>query len=42
VTSDIDTHTLKGKTLMTGAERAESVRHCKWADEVIEDCPWVM
>ena len=30
----------KGPTVMTCAERAESVRHCKWVDQVVEDCPW--
>lgn len=27
---------------MNEFERAESVRHCKWADEVICPCPWVI
>ena len=30
----------KGKSVMTQYERAESVRHCKWVDEVISPCPW--
>jgi glycerol-3-phosphate cytidylyltransferase-like family protein len=25
---------------MTDAERYESVRHCKWVDEVVPDAPW--
>ena len=27
---------------MTDKERYESLRHCKWVDEVIEDAPWVV
>lgn len=27
---------------MNDAERAESLRHCRWVDEVIEDAPWVL
>ncbi|KAF9549934.1 hypothetical protein BGW38_009572, partial [Lunasporangiospora selenospora] len=29
-----------GKTVMTDKERYESVRHCKWVDEVVESAPW--
>lgn len=42
VCNDSVTHRMKGKTVMTDKERYESVRHCKWADEVIEDAPWVI
>lgn len=42
VTGDKETHRRKGLTVMSARERAESVRHCKWVDEVIEDCPWVI
>ncbi len=42
VTGDKETHRRKGLTVLSGKERAESVRHCKWVDEVIEDCPWVV
>lgn len=42
VTGDAETHKRKGLTVMSAAERAESVRHCRWVDEVIEDCPWVI
>jgi len=42
VCNDELTHKMKGKTVMTDKERYESVRHCKWADEVVEDAPWVV
>lgn len=42
VTGDHETHARKGLTVLSGAERAETVRHCKWVDEVIEDCPWIV
>lgn len=42
VTGDAETHRRKGLTVLTGEERAETVRHCKWVDEVIPDCPWIV
>lgn len=36
------THKYKGKTVMTEDERYESLRHCKWVDEIIMDAPWVI
>jgi choline-phosphate cytidylyltransferase len=42
VTGDRETHKRKGLTVLSGAERAETVRHCKWVDEVVEDCPWIV
>lgn len=27
---------------MTHAERCESVRHCRWADEILPDAPWIV
>ncbi|KAL3683665.1 hypothetical protein R1sor_001687 [Riccia sorocarpa] len=40
--SDALTNKYKGKTVMSEVERYESLRHCKWVDEVVEDAPWVV
>ncbi|KAI5181166.1 choline-phosphate cytidylyltransferase [Nematocida sp. AWRm80] len=42
VCSDRETHKYKGETVMTMKERAESLRHCKWVDEIIENAPWII
>ena len=42
VCSDASTQAEKGMTVMNEAERSESVRHCKWVDEVIQNVPWVI
>lgn len=42
VTGDKETHRRKGLTVLSAKERAESVRHCRWVDEVVEDCPWIL
>lgn len=42
VTGDEETHKRKGLTVLNGEERAETVRHCKWVDEVVPDCPWIV
>ncbi|GAB2220289.1 hypothetical protein Droror1_Dr00007933 [Drosera rotundifolia] len=40
--NDEITHRYKGKTVLTDKERYESLRHCRWVDEVIPDAPWVI
>lgn len=42
VCNDAITHAMKGRTVMDEQERVESVRHCKWVDEVIENAPWII
>jgi len=42
VCNDEVTHSKKGMTVFSDIERAESIRHCKWVDEVIENAPWVI
>ena len=40
VSLDEDVEKFKGKTLTTNYERKESIKHCKWTDEVV-DGPWI-
>lgn len=42
VCNDALTHSKKGKTVMTEAERYEALRHCRYVDEIITDAPWVV
>jgi choline-phosphate cytidylyltransferase len=42
VTGNAETHKRKGLTVLSGSERAETLRHCKWVDEVIPNCPWIV
>ncbi|ELA40994.1 uncharacterized protein VICG_01953 [Vittaforma corneae ATCC 50505] len=42
ICSDELTTKFKGSLVMSERERYESVLHCKYVDEVIEDAPWVL
>lgn len=42
VCDDAVTHEKKGKTVLDESERAESLRHCRWVDEVVEHAPWTV
>ncbi|CAG5085408.1 Oidioi.mRNA.OKI2018_I69.PAR.g10886.t1.cds [Oikopleura dioica] len=42
VVSDAVTHKFKGRTVMTDTERYEAIRHCKYADEVVQNAPWII
>lgn len=42
IPGDGDTHLQKGLTVLTDRQRYDTVRHCRWVDEVIEDSPWVV
>lgn len=42
VAGDDDCSQFKAKTIMPEFERAENIRHCRWVDEVICPCPWVI
>lgn len=40
VPSDKITHKLKGLTVLSDKQRCETLTHCRWVDEVVEDAPW--
>jgi len=38
--SDEETHRRKGLTVLSDKQRADTLVHCRWVDEVIENAPW--
>lgn len=40
IPSDKETHKRKGLTVLTDQQRIETLKHCRWVDEVIADAPW--
>ncbi|CCH45149.1 Choline-phosphate cytidylyltransferase [Wickerhamomyces ciferrii] len=40
IPSDVVTHKKKGLTVLSDYQRVETIKHCKWVDEVIPDSPW--
>jgi choline-phosphate cytidylyltransferase len=42
VSPDWEVNQKKGKLVMNEFERVEIIKHCKWVDEVICPCPWVI
>lgn len=42
VSPDKDVLEKKGKLVMNEHERSEILKHCKWVDEVIMPCPWII
>jgi cytidyltransferase-like protein len=40
VCADVDIQAHKGSRIMNDSERIESVKHCKWADEILFPAPW--
>lgn len=42
VSGDEETIRKKGKIVMNEHERCEILKHCRWVDEVICPCPWVI
>mmetsp|Transcript_4653 Transcript_4653/g.7897 ORF Transcript_4653/g.7897 Transcript_4653/m.7897 type:complete len:264 (+) Transcript_4653:225-1016(+) len=42
VSGDEETIQKKGKIVMSEQERTEILQHCKWVDEVLCPCPWII
>jgi choline-phosphate cytidylyltransferase len=42
VSSDEQVKQHKFKCVLDHTERCETVRHCRWVDEVVPDAPWVV
>lgn len=39
---DVLQHKGSGRPVMSLCERIESLRHCKWVDEIISNAPWII
>lgn len=37
---DTETHKRKGLTVLSDKDRCETLKHCRWVDEVIPNAPW--
>lgn len=37
---DVETHKRKGLTVLSDDQRCETLKHCRWVDEVIPNAPW--
>jgi choline-phosphate cytidylyltransferase len=42
VCNDQDTKLYKRTTIMSNAERCETLRHIKWVDQIIPNSPWII
>ena len=42
ISGDKETIAKKGKIVNNEYERSQIIKHCKWVDEVICPCPWVL
>ena len=42
VSGDEETEAKKGKLVMNETERSKAVEYCKYVDEVILPCPWII
>ncbi|KAH0834032.1 hypothetical protein J3R83DRAFT_11269 [Lanmaoa asiatica] len=42
VNTDEDVSAYKAHCVMNHPERCEAVRHCRWVDEIIPNCPWIL
>lgn len=40
IPSDKETHKRKGLTVLTDKQRCDTLKHCRWVDEVIPNAPW--
>ncbi|KAG5418778.1 PCT1 [Candida metapsilosis] len=40
IPSDVETHKRKGLTVLSDKQRCETLKQCKWVDEVIPNAPW--